>query len=109
MKCEVWFENFLKLDFVIVIFQGTYGALPWGHGIEIIAINYPSNDTLKAMKLTGDPNVPMNKITFKADLNKSFMLPIELQEELECLALKLPNFNLEEKNQFYDYQKKHQG
>ena len=61
------------------------------------------------MKLTGDPNVPMNKITFKADLNKSFMLPIELQEQLECLALKLPNFNLEEKFQFYDYQKKHQG
>ena len=69
------------------IFKGNYGALPWGHGIEIIAINYPSSDTLEAVKLTGDPNVPMNKVTFKADLQKRIFLSKEEQRRLYCSAL----------------------
>ena len=78
------------------IFKGNYGALPWGHGIEIIAINYPSSDTLEAVKLTGDPNVPMNKITFKADLQKCIFLPKEEQRRLYCAALEdSDNLNFE--------------
>ena len=69
------------------IFKGNYGALPWGHGIKIIAINYPSSDTLEVVKLTGDPNVPMNKITFKADLQKCIFLSKEEQRRLYCEAL----------------------
>ena len=66
------------------IFKGTYG----GHGIEIIAIDYPTEDTLKAVKLTGDPNVPMNKVTFTADLTKGIALTKDEQKQLSCDDLK---------------------
>ena len=49
----------------------------------------------------------MGKITFKADLNKCFKIPIEEQRELDCLALDLPN--VEEKFQYYNHQEKQEG
>ena len=48
------------------IFKGYYEP----HGIELIAVYYPDESTLKAVKLSGDHNVPMNKVTFTADLKK---------------------------------------
>ena len=48
------------------IFKGYYEP----HGIELIAVHYPDESTLKAVKLSGDHNVPMNKVTFTADLKK---------------------------------------
>ena len=44
------------------IFKGTYGS----HGNEIISLSYPNPDKLEGIKLTGDPNVPMDKTSFYA-------------------------------------------
>ena len=65
------------------VFKGTYGA----HGIEIISLSYPSKNVLEGFKLTGDPNVPMGKVTFKADLTKSIRLTREMQKDFSCEAL----------------------
>jgi hypothetical protein len=74
------------------IFKGNYG----GHGIEIIGINYatdkatlfnnylPTENYLVGTKLTGDPNVPMNKMTFKADLKNTIVLSKEEQRQYSC-------------------------
>ena len=62
---------------------GTYGS----HGIEIIAINYPSAEVLEGIKITGDPNIPMNKVTFRADLKKAMILSKEEQKDADCESL----------------------
>merc|ERR1712004_607819 len=64
-------------------FKGTYGA----HGIEVISISYPSRNVLEGFKLTGDPNVPMGKVTFKADLTKAIRLTRDVQKDFSCEAL----------------------
>ena len=65
------------------IFKGTYSA----HGIEIISVRYPSKASIEGIKLTGDPNVPMNKVTFKADLTKALRYTEEFQKNFSCEAL----------------------
>ena len=65
------------------IFKGTYSA----HGIEFISIRYPSRNVLEGFKLTGDPNVPMGKVTFKADLTKAIRLTRDVQKDYSCEAL----------------------
>ena len=67
------------------IFKGNYGTPPWGHGIEIIGINYTTDDDiLVGTKLTGDPNVPMNKNTFNAELKNTIVLSKEEQRQYLC-------------------------
>ena len=74
------------------VFKGDYSS----HGIEIIAITYPENDILLGTKITGDPNVPMNKVTFKADLKKALVLNKSDQQEMG--ASDLQKYALDEEN-----------
>merc|ERR1712018_1032412 len=53
-------------------------------GNEIIAVSYPNPDRLEGLKLTGDPNVPVGKVSFHADLNKSIIMSIEAQKGASC-------------------------
>ena len=65
------------------VFKGTYSS----HGIEMIKVSYVESDgvsKLEGLKLTGDPNVPFNKVSFYADLTKSIVLTEEFQRESRC-------------------------
>ena len=75
--------NPLYFFIAIDIFLGTYGA----HGIEIIELKYPSLNVLEGIKITGDPNIPINKVTFRADLSKAIVLSKEEQETADCESL----------------------
>ena len=65
------------------IFVGIYGS----HGHELIMVNYPTKDKIEGVKITGDPNVPMNKTTFTADLSKSIVMTESFQKEATCQDL----------------------
>lgn len=69
------------------IFKGNYGP----HGTELIAIDYPSDGKMEGTKLTGDPNVPMNKVSFWADLTKAMVLTREDQTGVDCQMLMSSN------------------
>ena len=65
------------------VFKGTYSS----HGIEMIKVSYVESDgvsKLEGLKLTGDPNVPFNKVSFYADLTKPIVLTEEFQRESRC-------------------------
>jgi len=78
------------------IFKGYYEP----HGIELIAVYYPDESTLKAVKLSGDHNVPMNKVTFTADLKKGIILSKEEQEGMDCEELEAKRYPF-----YFDYSK----
>ena len=49
------------------VFKACYGA----HGVELIALDYNSDtEQIIGRKVTGDPNVPYQKITFRAELKE---------------------------------------
>ncbi|KAK2152905.1 hypothetical protein LSH36_315g05031 [Paralvinella palmiformis] len=63
------------------IFKGTYGE----HGIEMVLLQYTSDKYVEGIKVTGDPNVPAGKVTFRADLNRTMILNREQQNSLSLL------------------------
>jgi hypothetical protein len=73
-------ESRLKLPLASGLFQGDYGL----HGIELIAVTLPTHETMQGLKLTGDPNVPMDKITFKANIQKAVIMSKEDQLDADC-------------------------
>ena len=81
------------------VFKGTYSS----HGIELIRVSYVESEgvfKLEGLKLTGDPNVPFNRVSFYADLNKAIVLTEEFQRESRCddliSGIEESSLNLEE-------------
>ncbi|XP_050397811.1 F-box only protein 31 [Patella vulgata] len=73
-----------EVDVVIQpgLFKGNYG----GHGIELIMLEYLPNKTeAHGKKITGDPNVPANKISLYIDLTRPMVLSIEQQRTIDLL------------------------
>ena len=67
------------------LFQANYGP----HGYELIRLEVPTDQSIKGMKgvkVTGDPNIPFDKITFEIDAPGCLDIPIEKQRK--CRSLK---------------------
>ena len=52
------------------LFKGTYSA----HGIEIVNLVYEDCKTVTGWKVSGDPNVPCNQVSFQGYLNRPMAL-----------------------------------
>ncbi|CAB4003472.1 Hypothetical predicted protein [Paramuricea clavata] len=78
------------------LYKGTYGS----HGVEIIMVHI-SSDQIIGTKITGDPNIPATKITFKAnisqvvthsEINELYSSPLEEnQNEVAVTEFRLPD------------------
>ena len=75
-------------DFILPsgIFKGTYCP----HGIELVKVNV-SDQAVVGIKLTGDPHIPVDKITFKVDLATPCEFEDDRSEEYEY---HVPNYNV---------------
>ena len=58
------------------IFKGEYG----GHGVELIHLLDG-----QGVKVTGDDNVPFNKVTFRVTFGAKIDIPVEMQNNVNHL------------------------
>ncbi|XP_046558884.1 F-box only protein 31-like [Haliotis rubra] len=64
------------------LFKGNYG----GHGIEIIQLSYSDTENkAEGKKITGDPNVPANKVSLYIDLDHPMILTMGQQKTVELM------------------------
>ena len=56
------------------LFKGMYGA----HGVELVHLRDG-----QLVKVTGDPNVPFNQVTFRVTMGNKIVLPLEIQRNLD--------------------------
>jgi len=85
---QAWYRRFKVIQATSVfpitpgLFAGDYSV----HGVEIIQLEMPGDGIIKGVKVTGDPNVPFDKITFKVDNPKKCLdIPRETQERCNLL------------------------
>ena len=80
------------------LFKGDYGP----HGVELIHLQAPHSGIkgLKGIKVTGDPNVPFDKITFEVDNDRCLNIPEEAQQTCNSII------QFHQDPQFVDYQVK---
>ena len=79
------------------LFQANYGP----HGNELIRLEVPMDNSIKGMKgikVTGDPNVPFDKITFEIETPGCLNIPKE--EQASCRSLE----RFLEEPQYLDFQ-----
>ena len=61
------------------IFKGDYGS----HGTQLIQLSFSQEDSTGLMftgtKITGDPNVPAGRRSFKGSLNDGLIMPMDEQ------------------------------
>ena len=87
---SAWFKRF-NIDFLSQntnplpegLFKGDYGP----HGVELIHLQVPETGFkgLKGLKVTGDPNVPFDKITFEVDEDRCLNIPEEAQQSCNSI------------------------
>ena len=65
------------------LYVGSYGV----HGVEMISVTSPSNCVKGTIgrKVTGDPNVPFNEITFRVTSEECLDIPLEVQADVRRL------------------------
>ncbi|TRY63487.1 hypothetical protein TCAL_06851 [Tigriopus californicus] len=75
------------------LFKGTYGP----HGIEIVNLQFQQTGDdeteFLCIKVTGDPNIPFDQVTFKGNLSDFIVLSSDEQADLQCLSEVLPDKN----------------
>jgi len=70
------------------LYMGTYGA----HGVEMISVTSPgSMKGTTGRKVTGDPNVPFNELTFRVIEEECLDVPLEAQRDMQELSEFLEN------------------
>jgi len=67
------------------LFQGSYG----GHGVELIHLQvyWHTMQGARGVKITGDPNVPFNEITFNILEEDCLDIPMDLQETVRGVRI----------------------
>ena len=80
------------------LFKGDYGP----HGVELIHLQAPHSGIkgLKGIKVTGDPNVPFNKITFEVENDRCLNISEEAQQTCNSII------QFHQNPQFVDYKVK---
>lgn len=71
------------------LFKGTYGP----HGIEIVNLHYQHNEDeteFLCIKVTGDPYVPFDQVTFKGNISDCIVVSPEDQNDLQSLSEVMP-------------------
>ena len=75
------------------LFKATYGP----HGVELVMVEVPEEQSIggmRAVKITCDPNVPFDKVTFEMEDSRCLNLPLKAQESCQTIlrAMEAPQY-----------------